>query len=150
MIPFDWITGPQNAFLLPYRDNEALFARAQEFWHSLQNYEVGLIICALVVGILFAILYYTAWNKIARPGGYHYRIRHWFLFWGVSFIICFAGSFYLYDFVKYKNINSIAQGFQFSLSFCNGILCLIIFFIVSLLWCNWGKTNAYPFLKFRK
>lgn len=151
MIPYDWITGSQNAFLQVFRDDDAKLRRAHEFWNSLQNCEFWLLIAAIAIGIILAILYYTWWNKIARPGGYHYRIRHWVLFAILSFVLCFWGSFYLYDFIVVnKTINSVAEGFQFNLTFINGLFCFVFYFIVSVLWCNLWKTNAYPFLKFRK
>ncbi len=149
--PYDWITGSQSAFLNAFRDDDAKLRRAREFWNSLQNCEVWLLIGAIAIGVIFAILYYTWWNKIARPGGYHYRIRHWVGFAVVSSILCFVGSYWLYDFIVVnKTINKIAEGFQLNLSMINIAVCFILYFIISFLWCNWGKTNAYPFLKFRK
>ena len=151
MIPYDWITGSKNAFLQVFRDDDVKLKRAREFWDSLQNCEVWLLLGAIAIGVFFAISYYTWWNKIARPGGYHYRIRHWGGFAVTSSILCFAVSFGLYDFfVVNKTINKIAEGFQFNLSFFNIAVCFISYFIISFLWCNLWKTNAYPFFKIRK
>lgn len=141
---YSWIAGSKSDFIKSFRDNEALYQQAKNFWTNLDKSSLLLIAIFIVLGIFCAFYYYKPYNN--KPGR-HYTIRHWVGFLILTFVVTFLvtfGSEYLIAEPKLKG----AVGLEIKIAIGNAIYASAIYFITSLVWCNIGTTNAYRFLKF--
>ena len=141
---YSWIAGSLSDFSKPFQENEALYKQARAFWMRLENNSTFIFLICLVLGISFAIYYYTSYNN--QPGR-HYTIWHWIGFLFASFVVTFLvtlGAEYLL--VEPKISGALALETKIALG--NAIYASILNFITSIIWCNIGPTNACRIFKF--
>ena len=141
---YEWIAGKMTDFLSQFQNNESLYQQARVFWNKLEGISTILLIIFLVLGILLAFFYYKPYNN--RPGR-HYTPAHWLFFLLVTFIAGFAVTYG----VKYLMVPPRLNGawkLEFMIALGNAIYASAVYFIVSVLWCNFLPTNAYRLFKF--
>lgn len=118
-------------------------ARGAAFWNSLSPCESGLFITFILLGIAAAIIYFKPFNN--KPGR-HYRGRWWWFFAAIAFFGTLLVSYILCGIIL-KDARNLGQSlsFQHFLSWGNAFYAFVLYFIISFIWWNWGKTNAYRF-----
>ena len=130
---YEWIAGKMTDFLSQFQNNESLYQQARVFWNKLEGISTILLIIFLVLGILLAFFYYKPYNN--KPGR-HYTPAHWLFFLLVAFIAGFAVTY------------GVEYLMEFMIALGNAIYASAVYFIVSVLWCNFLPTNAYRLFKF--
>ena len=141
---YSWIAGSKSDFIKSFRDNEALYQQAKNFWTNLDKSSLLLIAIFIVLGIFCAFYYYKPYNN--KPGR-HYTIQHWVGFLILTFIVTLLVTFGSEYLIAEPNLKG-AVGLEIKIAIGNAIYASAIYFITSLVWCNIGTTNAYRFLKF--
>jgi hypothetical protein len=124
--------------------NENLKNQANAVWQSLESITPLLVAIFIVAGVGFAVSYYTVFNN--RPGR-HYKMKYWFLFAAFALIATLVFTL-IAEFGLIKT--NLKNDVFFLYSMCalsNVIYSLILYFIISVIWCNLGKTNAYRYFK---
>lgn len=134
----------KSKFLQNFDYSEQLKAKAGQVWELLDGLSPWLLLLTATLGIGFAIYYYTAYNEMP---GRHYRIKHWGLCAGIAAILSLIGTVVIeYASIKIKLGHS---SLYWVCAMNNAIYCAILYFLTSLVWCNFCRTNAYKFLKIR-
>lgn len=140
-------------FLLPSKSKfvqgfgDKLKDRAGVVWQQLDGLSLILLIVTAVVGIGSAICYYTWYNEMP---GRHYKIKHW-AFWAAFAFFLTLGVIAV---IEYVGINTAGikktdlTSLYWLCALNNAFYCIILYFLTSLAWCNFFRTNAYKFLKF--
>lgn len=142
---YKWFAGTQNEFTRQFQNNEQLFNQAQRFWNQLNGAIWAIFIAMLVIGIGFAIYYYTAYNN--RPHR-HYTLPKWFMTLGKTILSTFFISLILlYIFAKPKLNDALETEFLISLG--NSLYAGVLYFFTSVIWCNCNflPTNACRIFK---
>lgn len=140
---YEWIAGNMSDFTRPFRENENLATQAKNFWRDLENASVGFIFIAALVAILAAVIYYIPFNN--KPGR-HYRPLYWFLFWCATLLISFGLTFgYEYIFCEPKLNGALLL--ELKIAFGNAIYSILLYLIISIVWCWSLPTNAYRIFK---
>lgn len=140
---YEWFAGSMSNFTRPFQENEALFNQAKAFWRHLDDsMMIGLIIF-LVFGLALAATYYKPYND--KPGR-HYKPTHWLIFLVITFIFTFAVTFG-FEYIAVKPVLKGATMLEMKVALCNAIYASGWFLVVSIVWCNWGSTNAYRLFK---
>lgn len=139
----------QAEFLRKFPQNDAIIQRVNLLWQEFDNWSMILLFVTAVIVAGLACYYYGPYNK--KPGR-HYKMKYWWIFliaswlltlvltivaecWGISTSLPFDKMLSIY--LQIVLINT----FIYSTS---------VYFITSVIICNWGKTNAYRHLKFKK
>lgn len=136
---YEFFTGSFNNFAEQFGDNQVLYEQARIYWNHLEGISLFLILIFILFGVLFAAYYYGPYND--KPGR-HYKPFYWCIFGGLSFAFVFLTTFSVeYFFVSPKPSGSFM--IEFKISILNAIYTFIVYVITSLIWCKWGKTNAY-------
>lgn len=141
---YKWIAGSQNDFTSQFNNNEQLYNQARAFWGKLEGSMTIVLIATIVLGIMWAVFYYTAYNKMP---GRHYKPRHWLIFLAVTFVSTLIVTFGLEYILASPKLNG-ASTLEFMVAIGNAIYASIIYFILSVVWCNAFPTNAYRLFKF--
>lgn len=144
---YDWVLPRQNEFINDFGNNENKVRLAKAFWKSIEQNEIFLFLLSVVViAIAACALYYTWYNNMPKR---HYRIRHW-SYWLIGAIIATIGITYGLSQFLLENITKL-QGtgrIMGNLIIANVAYSTGLYLIMSFVWCNYGPTNAYRFLKF--
>lgn len=135
----------KGKFLQNFAHNEQLKAQAEQVWRQLDGLSPWLLLLTAVLGIGLAIYYYTAYNEMP---GRHYKIKHWGLWAGIAALLSLIGTVAI-EYVGIKtNIKTGLSSLYWLCAINNALYCAILYFVTSVVWCNFCRTNAYKFLKF--
>lgn len=141
-----WIN--QKEFLRNFSEDETRLQQARRFWKSLEETDLEVWIAIIGLTGIVCVSYYTWFNKIFRPFGYHYRRRYWVGALLVCWILLFACIFYIDQSVLYVGLsgsNDILWTRR--VSAIGWSTCIYI--LLSIIWCLWLPTNAYRWVKFK-
>lgn len=144
---FTVFTGSKASFLQPYQgsdDLEAQYNLALSFWDKLEGNAYIYWIIFLAIGILCAYYYYGPFNKMP---GRHYHPKFWGIIGGVCLVSTLILTFVSAYLVAPPKIDG-AMTVEIELSLGCMVYSAITYLLVSLYYCNYGKTNAYRLLKF--
>ncbi len=142
---YQWASGTKAEFAQTFGDNEYLRKPADNFWRSLENSALWLILIFLILGIFCSVSYYTWYNNLP---GRHYKPLHW-VGW---LIVCCISAFLIsigVEFLLLKTNLDNAGIVISKVSLCNALYASGVYFLISLVWCNCFTTNACKFLKFK-
>lgn len=146
-IQFFFLLPTKAKFLHGFAQNEQLKSKAESVWQQLDGWSPWLLILTVVLGIGIAAYYYSAFNQMP---GRHYKIKYW----GFSFAIAIAISLiataaieyiFIQTNMKWRELHQLYWLFALN----NAFYCAILYFLTSVVWCNYFSTNAYKFLRFR-
>lgn len=136
---------PKKAKFLSGFANDNLKSQADLVWRQLSGLSTWMILTAFVLGLLFACLYYKPYNE--SPGR-HYRISKWAIWGIVSVVLTFIATL-AFEYLGIKtNLRTGLTSLYWLCALNNALYCAAVYFLTSVVWCNFGKTNAYRFLKF--
>lgn len=140
---YTWMIGTKAEYLQQFRSTESLYQRANTFWRNVEGSVSLVFIIMLVVGILFASLYYTWWNN--KPNR-HYTAGAWawFIVW-----TCLA-TFFLSFGIEILEVSPEGEKEWLliaKLAGCNTVYSAVIYTLTSVIWCNFLPTNAYRIFK---
>ena len=141
---YDWIAGSMADFSSQFKNNEALYNQARAFWNKLEGSSSIIVLIFVVLGIALAAFYYKPYNNLP---GRHYTPKHWFLFLAVTF----GATFLLTLGFEYFAVEPRLTGallLEVKIALGNAIYASLLYFVVSVLWCNFFPTNAYRWFKF--
>lgn len=141
---YSWIAGTLSDFTRPHRDNESLYKQATSFWTSLDNNSILIFLICMALGLLFSAYYYTSYNN--QPGR-HYTLWHWIGFLIVTFLVTFLLTLGVEYLLVKPTING-AWNLEIRIALGNAVYASAFYFIMSVVWCNFGKTNACKIFKF--
>lgn len=140
---YKWIAGSMNDFTKPFRENEALYNQARSFWRHLENSSSIIITIFVVMGIAFAIWYYSAYNN--KPGR-HYRPKYWLKFLAYVFFATLLLT-WGFEFISVKPRLDGASMVQIKIALGNAIYASGLYLLISVIWCNFFPTNACRIFK---
>lgn len=147
---YDWLLPNEQAFVNSFRDNDAKQRAARAFVESLPNCEWLLFGICFIVAFLACFLYYTWYNNIVKPFGYHYKMRHWLAWLFIALVITALLATFV-CFLVLKNVGLVGTGdFIWGLCMGNVLYGLGIYILFSIVWCNFLQTNAYRWFKFKR
>lgn len=141
---YSWITGTMADFAKPFSENKALYNQAKGFWNKLENSSLVIVLIFLVLGISWAVYYYTSYNN--NPGR-HYTPKHWTLMLLVTIIVTFLVTFGFEYFAVEPKING-AFLLEVKIAIGNSLYAAFAYLLTSIVWCNTLQTNAYRMFKF--
>lgn len=141
---YQWIAGSLTDFLSQFQNNESLYQQARAFWNKLEGISSLLLITFVILGIVFAFLYYKPFNN--KPGR-HYIPKHWIIFLVLTFVVSFLITLGLEYITVAPKLNG-ALLLEIKIALGNGIYASLLYFLISILWCNALPTNAYRLFKF--
>ena len=140
---YDWILPNEQAFLKTFKDNDAKLNAAKQFLNSLSNCELLLFLICVFVTIMACVSYYTWYNRLVKPFGYHYRRRHWAAWLAITLVVTFCvAKFACIPLLKNVGLEG-TDDFILRLYIGNAVYALVIFLFASIVWCNFLPTNAY-------
>lgn len=141
---YQWIAGKMTDFISQFQNNDSLYQQARTFWGKLEGISTILLIIALMIGVLFAVIYYKPYNN--KPGR-HYTPKHWIIFLVITFVMAFLLTLG-FEYIAVAPHLKGALLLETKIALGNGIYASALYFIVSVLWCNALPTNAYRLFKF--
>lgn len=145
LIKFFFLLPSKGKFLQGFAHNDELKAQADQVWRQLDGLSPILLIIAVVLGLSFATFYYTVYNELP---GRHYKISHWAIWAGITTVVTLIVT----AIIEYVGIRThITNGLISLYWLCainNALYGVFIYFVTSVVWCNFLRTNAYKFLKF--
>lgn len=139
---YKWLIGTQADFTHPFQNNETLFNHARAFWNQLAN-NVWIAVLIILFGVILAYCYYGPYND--KPGR-HYKPKYWAIFLFATFFV----SLILTLVALYIMVKPTMKGafmLEFEISLANAIYATILYFVVSVVWCQWLPTNACRIFK---
>lgn len=133
-----------NDFTRPFADNKALYNQARAFWNKLENVSSVIVLICFVLGLAIAAYYYSQYNN--KPGR-HYTPKHWLIWLAVTVVATLVLTL---GFEYFAVAPKIKGSFilELKIAFGNAIYASVVYFLTSVVWCNFGKTNAYRLFKF--
>ncbi|MBE6260532.1 MAG: hypothetical protein E7107_06860 [Prevotella sp.] len=142
---YNWIAGSVNDFARPFkqRENEELYKQAKTFWSQLENSSIVIILIFVFLGIALAAYYYKPYND--APGR-HYTLKHWIIFLLITFILTFLVTLGFEYFAVPPKLEG-ALMLETKIALGNAIYASVFYFVVSVVWCNIGPTNACRIFK---
>ncbi|MBO7579711.1 MAG: hypothetical protein J6T43_12085 [Prevotella sp.] len=140
---YKWIAGSMIDFTSQFKNNPALYNQARAYWNKLESSSAIILIIMLVLGIAMAYMYYVPYNK--QPGR-RYTPKHWLYFLLGTFVLTFLVT-WGYEYFAVPPKISGATWLQCRIALGNAIYASVLYFFVSIAWCNWGPTNAYRLFK---
>lgn len=143
---YKWLTGSESDFLRQFQDNDYMYGQAQAFWSQLNGTMVFVLIAMLLVGILMALFYYWPFNNWA---GRLYRVRYWSIFMGGTYVLTLFVTIGI-EYILCRPELDGTKGLEIKVALANALYASIVYFITSVIWCNFLPTNAYRFFKFQK
>lgn len=136
----------KNDFISQFKENESLYQQAKTFWKHLEGLSICYYAIAILLGIALAWWYYKPFNE--TPGR-HYLPKYWCYFLiGSGFAAAFL-TFVLEIIVAKPQLDG-AWGVEVQVALINAVYTVVLYLLVSILWCVSNKTNAYPFYKIFK
>lgn len=141
---YKWIAGSVNDFTKPFSQNEALYSRARGFWGQLEGSGmIMFIVCGIIVGLLLAYSYYKPFNEKA---GRHYKPKYWIFFIAITFAASLIITL-LFEYIVATPKLDGAFGLEIRIAIGNAVYATLVYFLISVVWCNWFSTNAYRLFK---
>ena len=125
--------------------NENLQGIAKHFWHDLNGIAPFFIVTAIGVGVATCWYYYRPYNN--KPGR-HYKPSHWFKFMLICFLLTLGVTLGFEHFIK-TTLNGAGMT-MFWIALNNALYSIVVYFVMSLMWCNFLPTKAYRYLKLKK
>lgn len=141
---YEWVAGSMSDFTRPFQDNETLFNQAKAFWRHLDGSMMGVIAIMVILGIVFAAYYYKPYND--NPGR-RYRPIHWLIFLSITFVVTFLIT-WGFEYIIVKPALNGANILEMKIALGNAIYAVVLYFVTSVVWCNFAPTNAYRLFKF--
>ena len=138
---YTWATGKKVTFLGQFdiEEQKELYNQATQFWNSLESNAYIFVILFAVIGILIAWYYYIPFNN--KPWR-HYHPKWWVFWLCACFVLTFFGTLGLAYGLATPNLSG-AWPIEIKLSLVNGLYAIGLYFITSVCFCNYSKTNAY-------
>ena len=143
---YSWFTGTMADFAKPFSENKALYTQARAFWNKLDNASAFIVILFVVLGVTLAAYYYTLYND--KPGR-RYTPKQWAIMLLITIIATFIFTLAVECWAIEPRLNG-AFWLEFKIAAINALYAAGVYFVTSLIWCNWFPTNAYRFLKLSK
>ena len=140
---YDWIAGSMTDFTSQFKNNEALYNQARAFWNKLEGSSSIIVLIFVVLVIALAAFYYKPYNNLP---GRHYTPKHWFIFLAITFVITFLLTFG-FEYIAVEPRLNGAMLLEIKVALGNAIYASILYFVVSVVWCNAFPTNAYRWFK---
>ena len=134
--------GSKTDFIKPFRDNDSLYYQAISFWNSLENVSVIILLIGVVMGSALAAYYYTIYNN--SPGR-HYKPWHWLLWMVITLLSVFLLT-WLFELLAVKPKLDGAFVLEGKIAFGNALYAVLLYLLISYVWCMALPTNAYRFL----
>lgn len=141
---YKWIAGSMTDFTNQFKDNETLYQQARAWWGHLESNSIVFLFIAAFWGIVLAIWYYKPYNE---RSGRHYKPNHWFFFMLITFIVTLLSTFF-FEYIAAEPKLPGSLGIEMRIALGNAIYATLLYFVTSVIWCNWLPTNAYRLLKF--
>ena len=142
---YEWIAGSKADFTSQFKNNEANFNQAKDYWSKLEESSVIVLVIFLVLGIAMAISYYVPYNNCP---GRHYKPTHWLYFLGITFVLTFLLTLCYLHFAVSSNLNGVFI-LHTKLAFGNALYAAGLYFFCSWIWCQFNlPTNACRIFKF--
>lgn len=134
----------KGEFLKEFAHNDQLKSQAERVWKQLDGLSTWLLLLAAGLGIGLAIYYYTAYNEMP---GRHYKIKHWVIWGVIATVLSFVGTVVIeYACIKTNLKNGIGS-LYWMCALNNAFYCIIVYFLTSLVWCKFCRTNAWKLIK---
>jgi hypothetical protein len=137
-------------FLLPAKGkflnnfNEQLKQQADFVWRELDGLSLILFLGGVIIGVGFAIYYYTGFNE--SPGR-HYKMKYWGIWGALSFVLTMIFTVAI-EYIGIKtNLNTGLTELYWLCAINNALYSAILYLVTSFIWCNAFRTNAYKFFK---
>lgn len=140
---YDWIAGSMTDFTSQFKNNEVLYNQARAFWNKLEGSSSIIVLIFVILGIALAAFYYKPYNNMP---GRHYTPKHWLLFLAITFGVTFLLTFG-FEYIAVAPRLSGAMLLEIKVALGNAIYASILYFVVSIVWCNAFTTNAYRWFK---
>lgn len=141
---YNWFIPSRTDWINAHQDKDVLREMATQFYDKLESLPLLFLLIAAAIGILGAVIYYYGVNNLS---GRMYKISKWAIALLITVLVSWAitlGAGYGLASSELADTNSII--FQFTIP--QIIWTLLVYFLISVLCCNVGKTNAYRFLAF--
>lgn len=136
--------GTKAEFTQHFKDNEALYNKASNFWTNLESLSFIIVLICLILGVSFSVYYYKSYNNYP---GRRYTPVHWLIFLVITIIVTFALT-WGFEALAVSPIDKTAQKVEMNIAIGNAVWVILIYLITSVVCCNIGKTNAYKLFKF--
>lgn len=135
------LIGNKASFLQPYTGEglEGSYNQASMFWDKLDAASIFFVLIFFIVGIGMAAYYYGPFNN--QPNR-HYLPKYWWIFLAVSAIVSFGLTCVAATLAASSSLNG-TWTIILRIALENAFLSIVVFFFTSVIWCKWGKTNAY-------
>lgn len=143
LINFFFLLPSKGKFLNGFT-NEQLKSQADNVWRHLDGMSPVLLIAGVAIGIALAVFYYTAYNEMP---GRHYTVKHWTIWAIISFVLTLVVTAVIEHIFIKTNLKSGISSLYWLCAINNALYSLILYFVASLVWCNFLPTNAYKYLK---
>lgn len=137
LMVLNWFTS-RKEFLVQFTDKNKLI-QANRFWDSVDSNVFWLLIIMVVISLLWCRFYYKPYNN--KPGR-HYIPKHWYSFGGITFVVTFVASLCALCFWFVPNPKFDLK-FLLTVSLINSVYSIIVYIILSYLFCKFSSTNAY-------
>lgn len=124
--------------------NENLQELAKRFWHEMSSISLLLLAIAVCVSFGFCLYYYGPYNN--RPNR-HYLPFHWWKFMLVCVLSSFAMTWIAEIILVKTTLNDTKMTMPF-VALQNAVYSLVVYGVVSIIWCNWWSTKAYRYCYF--
>ena len=141
---YEWSAGDKTDFIKPYQNNEPMFLRAQTFWESLQSEAIILTSIFFICGLLVAWCYYKPFNE--KPGR-HFKFTYWLIFLGLAFLLSFLLTL-VFEFITLNTGIGGSTMLLIKIALTNGLYAMAVYWVISVIWCNFLPTNACRIFKF--
>ena len=139
---YKWLIGTKTKFANTF-NTEEMQKNAKTFWNDLDGATTLVIIGFIAIAIVMAFIYYQPYNN--KPGR-HYRPRHWLCFLGVTFVVVLLASLGVESIFAKPSISG-AFVLELKVAIGSAIYASLLYFFVSVFWCNFLPTNAYRLFK---
>ena len=134
--------GSKTDFIKAFRDNDSLYEQAIKFWDGLESLSVYILMICVVLGIGLAIYYYTIYNNHPHR---HYTPQKWFLWMGITLLSVFILTL-SFELLAMKPKLDGAFMLETKIALGNAVYAILIYLMISFVWCMSLPTNAYRFL----
>lgn len=114
---------------------------ASKFWNSIDMNDVWMVLIMVVITAAICYVFFIPFNK--KPGR-HYLPSYCALF-GVGAILLSFGATLLYCSLIVKV--SYDTSFVMKVAAINALYSLLLYLILSFIYCNYSSTNAYRWFK---
>lgn len=134
----------KSKFLQGFADNDQLKAQAELVWRQLEGLVPVLLIITALLGIGLAIYYYTGYNEMP---GRHYKMKYWGIWAAVAFVLSLFATVTIEYFGIKTNIRSGLTSLYWLCAINNALYCFGLYFLTSVVWCNYFTTNAFKYFR---